>query len=52
MKIEIADRQPAELAWGWLKFQFSSPISAADQAAFEARFLKAVNGTWEHSGWI
>jgi len=39
------------LVWVWLKFQFSSGISAADQAAFKTRFLSAVNGTWEHTGW-
>lgn len=39
------------LVWVWLKFQFSSDITSAEQTAFRKRFLDAVNGRWENTGW-
>jgi hypothetical protein len=41
----------AILVWVWLKFKFSSDITAAEEGSFKTRFLKAVNGVWENTGW-
>jgi hypothetical protein len=38
------------LIWVWVKFQFTSDITAAEQAAFKTRFFNAIHGTWAHTG--
>jgi hypothetical protein len=44
-------RNCAILVWVWLKFKFANDISGPEQAAFKERFLKAVHGTWAHTGY-
>ncbi len=41
----------AILVWVWLKFKFTSNITAPEQASFKKRFLDAVHGVWGNSGW-
>jgi hypothetical protein len=39
------------LIWVWLRFQFTSDISATERSDFKRRFIAAVHGTWAHSGY-
>jgi Zn-dependent peptidase ImmA (M78 family) len=39
------------LVWVWIKFKFSSDITAAEQADFKVRFFDSIHSVWANSGW-
>lgn len=39
------------LVWVWVRFKFSSDITAPEQAAFKERFFRAIHSVWANSGW-